>query len=35
MAKELIPTSIQEEISIEYFSLLLQSNLNIRDSDFN
>ena len=35
MAKELIPTSIQEEISIEYFSLLLQSNLNISDSDYN
>ena len=35
MAKELIPTSIQEEISIEYFSLLLQSNLDISDSDYN
>ena len=32
---ELIPTNIQEEISIEYFSLLLDSNLNISKSDYN
>ena len=35
MAQELIPTKIQEEISLEYFSLLLDSNLNISKSDYN
>ena len=33
--RELIPTKIQEEISLEYFSLLLDSNLNISKSDYN
>ena len=33
--RELIPTNIQEEISLEYFSLLLDSNLNISGSDYN
>ena len=33
--RELIPTKIQEEISLEYFSLLLDSNVNISKSDYN
>ncbi len=34
MAQEIIPTNIQEEISIDYFDLLLKSNFDISDSKF-
>ena len=34
MAQEIIPTAIQEEISIDYFDLMLKNNFDVSDSKY-